>query len=32
MLTLIRLENFKDDYPAQLSGGMAQRVGISLVL
>lgn len=29
MLALIRLENFKDDYPAQLSGGMAQRVELA---
>ena len=27
MLDLIGLKNFKDDYPGQLSGGMAQRVG-----
>lgn len=29
MLNLIRLEDFKDDYPAQLSGGMAQRVELA---
>lgn len=28
MLHVIGLENFKDDYPAQLSGGMAQRVAL----
>ena len=28
MLNMIGLENFKDDYPGQLSGGMAQRVAL----
>ena len=28
MLKVIGLEQFKDDYPAQLSGGMAQRVAL----
>ncbi len=28
MLEIIGLERFKDDYPAQLSGGMAQRVAL----
>ncbi|MDO5111126.1 MAG: ABC transporter ATP-binding protein [Clostridia bacterium] len=28
MLKVIGLESFKDDYPAQLSGGMAQRVAL----
>ena len=28
MLRLIHLEAFKDDYPGQLSGGMAQRVAL----
>lgn len=28
MLNMIGLENFKDDYPRQLSGGMAQRVAL----
>lgn len=28
MLRLIGLEDFKDDYPMQLSGGMAQRVAL----
>lgn len=28
MLKVIGLERFKDDYPAQLSGGMAQRVAL----
>jgi NitT/TauT family transport system ATP-binding protein len=28
MLNLIGLKNFKDDYPGQLSGGMAQRVAL----
>ena len=28
MLRLIGLEEFKDDYPGQLSGGMAQRVAL----
>lgn len=28
MLDIIGLEQFKDDYPAQLSGGMAQRVAL----
>lgn len=28
MLQLIGLEDFKDDYPRQLSGGMAQRVAL----
>ena len=28
MLKVIGLEKFKDDYPAQLSGGMAQRVAL----
>lgn len=28
MLKIIGLEQFKDDYPAQLSGGMAQRVAL----
>lgn len=28
MLHVIGLESFKDDYPAQLSGGMAQRVAL----
>lgn len=28
MLQLIGLEDFKDDYPGQLSGGMAQRVAL----
>jgi len=28
MLRVIGLEQFKDDYPAQLSGGMAQRVAL----
>lgn len=28
MLKLIDLEEFKDDYPNQLSGGMAQRVAL----
>ena len=28
MLNVIGLEKFKDDYPAQLSGGMAQRVAL----
>lgn len=28
MLKLIGLEDFKDDYPGQLSGGMAQRVAL----
>lgn len=28
MLEIIGLEKFKDDYPAQLSGGMAQRVAL----
>ena len=29
MLRLIGLEEFRDDYPAQLSGGMAQRVALA---
>ena len=29
LLNLIRLESFKDDYPAQLSGGMPQRVELA---
>lgn len=29
MLKVIGLEKFKDDYPAQLSGGMAQRVALA---
>ena len=28
MLNIIGLEQFKDDYPGQLSGGMAQRVAL----
>ena len=28
MLEIIGLQDFKDDYPAQLSGGMAQRVAL----
>lgn len=28
MLRVIGLENFRDDYPGQLSGGMAQRVAL----
>lgn len=28
MIKMIGLENFKDDYPGQLSGGMAQRVAL----
>ena len=28
MIKVIGLENFRDDYPAQLSGGMAQRVAL----
>lgn len=28
MIEVIGLENFKDDYPEQLSGGMAQRVAL----
>lgn len=28
MLKIIGLENFRDDYPGQLSGGMAQRVAL----
>ena len=28
MISLIGLENFRDDYPSQLSGGMAQRVAL----
>ncbi|MDQ9745194.1 ATP-binding cassette domain-containing protein, partial [Acinetobacter baumannii] len=28
MLKVIGLEAFKDDYPGQLSGGMAQRVAL----
>ena len=28
MLKVIGLEQFKDDYPGQLSGGMAQRVAL----
>ena len=28
MINVIGLEKFKDDYPAQLSGGMAQRVAL----
>ena len=28
MINMIGLENFKDDYPGQLSGGMAQRVAL----
>ena len=28
MIRVIGLENFKDDYPGQLSGGMAQRVAL----
>lgn len=28
MLKVIGLENFRDDYPGQLSGGMAQRVAL----
>ena len=28
MIKIIGLEDFKDDYPAQLSGGMAQRVAL----
>lgn len=32
MLSLIRLESFKDDYPGQLSGGMAQRVELARTL
>ncbi len=28
MIEIIGLEKFKDDYPAQLSGGMAQRVAL----
>ncbi len=30
MLSMIGLERFRNDYPAQLSGGMAQRVTIAL--
>lgn len=29
MIKVIGLEKFKDDYPAQLSGGMAQRVALA---
>lgn len=29
MLKMIGLESFKDDYPGQLSGGMAQRVALA---
>lgn len=29
MLNVIGLEDFKDDYPGQLSGGMAQRVALA---
>ncbi len=29
MLEIIGLEKFRDDYPAQLSGGMAQRVALA---
>ena len=28
MINLIGLESFRDDYPGQLSGGMAQRVAL----
>ena len=28
MLNIIGLQNFRDDYPGQLSGGMAQRVAL----
>ena len=28
MLSMIGLERFRNDYPAQLSGGMAQRVAL----
>lgn len=28
MLKVIGLEEFRDDYPGQLSGGMAQRVAL----
>jgi NitT/TauT family transport system ATP-binding protein len=28
MIKVIGLENFRDDYPGQLSGGMAQRVAL----
>ena len=29
MMRMIGLEEFKDDYPSQLSGGMAQRVALA---
>lgn len=29
MLNIIGLQDFKDDYPGQLSGGMAQRVALA---
>ena len=32
ILKVIGLENFKSDYPAQLSGGMAQRVALARTL
>lgn len=32
ILRVIGLENFKSDYPAQLSGGMAQRVALARTL
>lgn len=32
ILGVIGLENFKNDYPAQLSGGMAQRVALARTL
>ena len=32
MIKVIGLENFREDYPAQLSGGMAQRVALVLSL
>ncbi|MCQ2554760.1 MAG: ABC transporter ATP-binding protein [Clostridia bacterium] len=32
MISVIGLEKFKDDYPGQLSGGMAQRVALARAL